>query len=60
MKIYNIENYEYWYDRSQRCWFWAEWPSHLTPSKNAYTREEVEDAIRSEIKQDRLRKVCDK
>ena len=48
MKIHKIDNWEYWYDRSVRCW-WAmqvdENGNQLDDAIHAYTKEEIYYAI---------------
>ena len=51
MKIYKKNNYEYWYDRSTRCWWAAMFENgcQIGESFNCYTKEDIEDWIDSEI-----------
>lgn len=55
-KIRKIEHWEYWYDRSYKCWFAAETDENgdLTDkeSLNAYHREDIELYIRRELEDD--------
>lgn len=45
MKIYHKGPYQYWYDTSTRCWFFAEFDAEenqVSESENAATKGEVE------------------
>jgi len=49
MKIYtNIEGFEYWYDRSYRCWFAArvDAEGNLGQTVDAYTKPEIVEIIK--------------
>jgi len=49
VKIYtDIEGFEYWYDRSCRCWFAArvDAEGNLGPTVDAYTKQEIVEIIR--------------
>ena len=44
MKIYNFGNVEYWYDRSTRCWWCAEFDNEknqVGEAVHAYTKDEI-------------------
>ena len=44
MKIYKRGNYEYWYDRSTRCWYCAKFDKEgnkIGDASGAYTKPEI-------------------
>lgn len=52
MKIYKLRDCEYWYDRSQRCWYAARILSpqgDLGASINEYTKREIIRSIESDM-----------
>lgn len=50
MKIYNIGNWEYWYDRSTRCWWAGEFINgvQVGESLNSYRKKEIIEYIKIE------------
>ena len=51
MKVYKLKNtqWQYWYDRSYRCWFAAEFDkegNQLATAIDAYSLDELLDCIR--------------
>lgn len=53
MKIYHSGDWEYWYDRSTRCWWTALFEQgtgiQIGDAIHAYTRAEIEQHVKQEI-----------
>lgn len=53
MKIYNIGNWEYWYDRSTKCWWAGKFINgvQVGESLNSYRKKEIIEYIKMEYKE---------